>query len=203
VLIYLENSGGGGGGGNAESDYLRCTNFGFVIPTGSTITGIEVEIDQYASVSDSVHDYLIRLRNATGQKGDDKAKTSYWADADSDSYVLYGGVSDLWGEFWTAAEINNGDFGVDIIAESTTSSIANIDHIRIKIFYTEPDSQEQDNGIIRPDEDVSAQWEESEALDHFELINDNVVDPTTPSTSSDYIYTISTGVGNHSIPLQE
>jgi hypothetical protein len=99
----------------------------------------------------------------------------------TDTYYIYGGSSDLWGETWTAEDINDSDFGFvisylkgdhpmdgyiftkyikatnfgfDIPTDSTIDGIIaevessysgvtkliNVDHIRIKVYYTEPTS---------------------------------------------------------------
>ncbi len=127
-----------GGGGSAESDYLRATNFDFSsIPSGATIEGITVEIDKYAEVTDSIKDFSIQLRNSTGPKGANRPDPSFWDDSDSGTYTVYGGSNDKWSESWTVAEIDNIDFGVDIVADTTTSSLAYIDHIVIKVNYTQ------------------------------------------------------------------
>ncbi len=57
-------------------------------------------------------------------------------------------------------------------------------------------SQVQDSGVVRPDGDVTTEWETSGGSNHWDLLNDAVEEPTAPSTSSDFIYTVSTGSGN-------
>ena len=66
--------------------------------------------------------------------GENKAGSSYWTPGDLD--VSYGGPSDLWGTSFTPVQINNSDFGAYISAKSSGISIANIDHIGIKVYYT-------------------------------------------------------------------
>ncbi|KKK66383.1 hypothetical protein LCGC14_2964640, partial [marine sediment metagenome] len=59
-----------GGNGNPDSNYLRATDFDFsAIPDNALIDGITVEVDRYASISSSVSDYSIQLRDSGGPKG--------------------------------------------------------------------------------------------------------------------------------------
>ncbi len=125
-----------GASGSAETDYLRATNFGFDVPNGATIEGITVEIDKCTNVTNSVMDYSIQLRDSTGPIGDIKTNASYWNDSDFDYYAVYGGSDFLWGTSWTIAEIESSLFGVDIVADTDTSALASIDHIRIIINYS-------------------------------------------------------------------
>jgi len=120
------------------SDWLRATNFNMGVPAGSTINGIVVEFDRYAPFGNAKDDSL-RLRVTAGQKGDDKETEILWATSDTDTYDVYGGSTDKWGVTWTVAEINSSDFGVDLSVFETVCDGWHIyvDHIRIKVFYTE------------------------------------------------------------------
>ena len=176
----------GGGGGSVETDYLRCTNFGFSIPTGATIDGIEMEIDKHATLS-SIKDYSIRLRDSSGQVGDNKSSTDWWDLTDDDAYNVYGGSTDTWNAGLSVSDINSADFGIDIAVKNHgTSNTAYVDHVRIKVYYTEAPQQYQDSDIVRPDGDyASPQWEGSHEGDHADLINETILD------TDDYIYTSS------------
>jgi len=92
--------------------YLKATNFGFSIPDGATIDGIEVKIQLFRT-GPRVH----TVSNVRMVKADGSISTTNRA---SDNTVInttetentYGGDSILWGETWTAADINDADFGV-------------------------------------------------------------------------------------------
>ncbi|KKL99748.1 hypothetical protein LCGC14_1811320, partial [marine sediment metagenome] len=167
------------------SDWIRLTNFGFSIPA-ATITGIEVEIDREATQSSSIKDGRIYLRKTSGQVGNNKSAAGYWDTIDDDSYDTYGSTSDLWGTTWTSSEINSVDFGIDIYVgyDGSVADNARIDHLRIKIYYTET-AVTQATGIIRPNGDVSAQWEASAGGSHYVLIDEATLD------INDFIYTSS------------
>ena len=118
----------------ATSNYLKAQNFGFNIPTDEIINGILVEIERNSNASNAVKDTNVKIVKADGTIGTtNKADTSiFWPT--TDTYKSYGGSSDLWGETWTYANINDADFGVVLNVEGT-SGVARVDHIRITITY--------------------------------------------------------------------
>lgn len=121
------------------TDWLRATNFGFSIPVGATIDGIEVRFDKFASAINSIQDSSLRLRKSTGQVGDDKADTeTYWDGSDTDTYTVYGGASDNWNAGLIYSDINDSNFGVDLSAYHAAGlRNARVDHVQIKVYYTE------------------------------------------------------------------
>ena len=124
------------------SDWLRLTNFGFAIgdvPAGSSIDGIEVQIERRANTDVDIRDSAIYLRNgAAAQAGDNKADVGTdWPVADA--YATYGGAADTWNAGLTAADIIDADFGIDISAQNqhaTNARNAQIDYVQIRIYYT-------------------------------------------------------------------
>ncbi|KKL63433.1 hypothetical protein LCGC14_2175150, partial [marine sediment metagenome] len=177
----------------SQSHWIRLTDFNFAIPAGATIDGIVVEIDRYSPQTgqDSIRDDSIRLRNATGQVGAEKATATWWGTVDNDAYDSYGGASDLWGKptGWTVLEINDASFGVDLAVKNDgVSNIAYIDEVRITVYYTE--ALTQDTGIVRPDGDITAQWESLGGSNHYDLINEVILD------LNDHIYTSSIAASN-------
>ena len=115
------------------SNYLKATNFGFSIPTGSTIVGIKAEIEQSEEGPGNATENSIKIVKGGTISGDDQS-TSATIPA-SDTYTTYGGTTDLWGETWTAEDINLSTFGVVFSATGTSNSIY-VDHIRITVYYT-------------------------------------------------------------------
>ena len=111
------------------SNYLTGTNFGFAIPTGSTIVGIKAEIEQirgWSSIENS-----IKIIKGGVISGDEKSTGA--SVPSSDTYVTYGGATDLWGLTWTAEDINLATFGVGF---SINDGYTVVDHIRITVYYT-------------------------------------------------------------------
>lgn len=120
------------------TNYLKATNFGFDIPTGAEIEGILVEVERRDTGSAS--EYAIKIVKASGTIGTTNKATEGATFPGSYEYKSYGGSSDLWGETWTAEDINNSNFGVVFAVENTTTSFSTnvyVDHIRITVYYTE------------------------------------------------------------------
>ena len=121
------------------SYYLKATNFGFSIPSGATIDGIVVEIENAAALA-GVRDNSVKIIKSDGSLGgEEKADTGTdWSL--SDTYISYGDANDLWSESWDNTDINDIDFGVVISAKAPVGaddSAPTIDHIRITVYYTE------------------------------------------------------------------
>lgn len=120
-----------------DSYYLKATNFGFTIPTGATINGIVVEWEKGVDGVGGVFDRHTRIVKADGTIGTTNRAitTNQWAAGDN--YITSGGSTDLWGETWTAANINDADFGCVLSAFSDSEGVtALIDHVRITVYYT-------------------------------------------------------------------
>ncbi len=132
---------------NNTSHYLKATNFGFSIPSGMTIIGIEVKIEKSASEAGEIEDNLIKLVKGGIIQGDSQSD-GVWPT--SDAIFTYGDVDNLWGSTWSVADINASNFGVAISAFTTLDAIAYIDHIEIIVYYTDmgPINEEGASTII-------------------------------------------------------
>lgn len=123
--------------GSAVSRYLKAQSFGFSIPNGSTINGITVQVERRASSDGAISDNSIRIVKGGTIGSTNKASAAYWATGEA--IVSYGGASDLWGETWTAADINASTFGVVVSAKRDSGGgnrTAEIDHVKITVDYT-------------------------------------------------------------------
>jgi len=133
------------------SDWLRATNFGFTIPSDATIDGIEIAVERHhEGGGNPIQDQQCFLRKSTGQVGSDWAATATnWPT--SDGTATYGGATSLFGTTWTPAEINNSAFGLDLSArKNPTSGVARearVDHIQIKVYYTEAAGEPVDTPV--------------------------------------------------------
>lgn len=126
-------------GANSKTHYLLCTNFGFSIPNNATITGILAEIKK-KTTQGNIQDSIVSVIKSNGSIGStNKAILTNWV-AFTLTYASYGNSSDLWGETWTPADINNSNFGLAISATLVVANvnIANIDDVRITVSYTLP-----------------------------------------------------------------
>lgn len=116
--------------------YLKCTNFGFEIPAGAIITGIKVKIWRldHSGTGTTLFDNSVKLVKNGVIGGDDKPLLTALPTVEAYSY--YGGSGDLWGETWTAEDINQDNFGVaysgnrDAVFEDYF-----INSIQINVYY--------------------------------------------------------------------
>jgi hypothetical protein len=125
--------------------YLVAYNFGFTIPIGATIDGIVVQIEKYCTISNAnnyIVDNEVKIVKSDGSFGttNNADVSTKWPT--TDTYVTHGGNTNLWGETWSASDINNSNFGVAIKAKQfwdfkDTNPLPYIDHIRITVYYTE------------------------------------------------------------------
>ncbi|MCC7401576.1 MAG: T9SS type A sorting domain-containing protein [Chitinophagaceae bacterium] len=121
---------------NGYTDYLVVTNFGFNIPSGSTITGIMVEVER-SDANFRTMDNSIKIVKGGIISGDERAVSASYPLADA--YQQYGNAGDTWGLSWTYSDINATDFGVAVSAKKinnpTGAAAGKIDNIRITVFY--------------------------------------------------------------------
>lgn len=113
------------------SNYLKCTNFSFSVPDGATVDGITVE---YRAVSNGASDARVRLVKGGTIQTTDRSDPGIWPDFAE--YLPRGGEADLWGDTWSAEDINDSGFGVAIAGSGGFFISGMIDHVRITVHYT-------------------------------------------------------------------
>jgi len=116
------------------SHYLKATNFGFTIPTGALILGIQVDWERhYHAAGEHAKDFSVRIVKGGTIQGHEKASTDDWPWADT--YKSYGSQTDLWGLAWTAADINAATFGAVLSIGAIDAGTPQVDHVRISVWY--------------------------------------------------------------------
>lgn len=123
---------------SVNSKHLAASNFDFsVIPAGSTIDGIEVEVQGYDhSVGTSVWNAL-RLILADDSDGSENKQAELSQLTTSLQTDVAGGASDLWSETIIRADVQDIDFGFQVSINATDVGNQRIDSLRMKVFYTE------------------------------------------------------------------
>jgi len=124
------------GGKGSHTDYLVATDFGFLIPAGTIINGIKVEVN-CSDPNSRTSDYSVRIIKTGSITGAEKAAgTPYPA---TDDFISYGGPADLWGETWDYKFIDDNQFGVAISAQRNNgddiTTDGRVDNIRITVYY--------------------------------------------------------------------
>jgi len=141
-----------------QTDWLYASNFGFAIPSGATINGIEVTInksavDNFGEVF--VYDTDVQLYDGSAFSGDNKEKAAAWPTSLTDS--VYGGSSDAWGVTLTPAMVNDSSFGVGLQAEHQlggNSAVTTVDYITLEVFYSTDSLDNSLNKILMDSGDV-------------------------------------------------
>lgn len=136
--------------GMGQSQWLHCTNFGFSsadIPNGSLISGFEVEVRQYRTVSaEPIATTSLKFIKANTLVGSDIGTSSDWAT--TEAAVVYGGSSELGGGIWLQGDVTSSQFGVGvkIVGQNTLLLVGDIysffiDQVRIRAYYSFATSQ--------------------------------------------------------------
>lgn len=124
------------------SECLEGLNYGFSIPSNSTIDGIEVSIERFAPNLDWYYtvDKIVKLFKNGTLVGENKADTiTHWINTEGTT-VTYGGESDLWQSMWLPSDINSANFGAGLVVTSWENIgnqySASVNKITITITYT-------------------------------------------------------------------
>lgn len=125
-------------GANQTTNNLYLFNFGFAIPAGSTINGIEVRVESKANNSNG---YAIGAKLMDG--------ATYVGNTDftggnttTEQTFLKGSATALWGATWTSANINSMNFGVGLYATfgaGATTTTFSVDSVTITVYYSAPE----------------------------------------------------------------
>jgi len=116
---------------------LFAGTFGFSIPVGATIDGVEVRTRRYAGGMGSGNSVNVRLAVASVATSDaTHDNTVVWSG--SEEVVTHGGAADTWGESLTPAICNASGFGYIInVATGGPFGSADVDSMEMNITYTE------------------------------------------------------------------
>jgi len=127
------------------SNYIKATGFGFSVPSNARIDGITVEWEKSDNLdggTGETQDNAVRIVKTDAIGATDLSNVSNWTT--TDTFVSYGGTTNLWGDTWTAADINDSTFGAAISAKNVkvsgggAATTAYVDSVRITITYTLP-----------------------------------------------------------------
>lgn len=124
-----------------NTHYLTGTNFGFSLPANAVIAGILVEWERKAAAgAGGTNDSRVRIVKGGAAGSTDRSAGASWTS--SDSFVPFGSNADLWGETWTASDINSSNFGAAISPQGVSGgATASVDSVRITVYYTSPINQ--------------------------------------------------------------
>ncbi len=126
------------------SNYLKATNFGFLLPASAVVCGVGVMFYwKSSSATLPIYDNEVDLVvGGVVQASSNKATGSNLIPS-SASLKTYGGGADLWGLSLTKTDVENAGFGVALSVKRATSgtsgnATASVDAVSITVFYTLP-----------------------------------------------------------------
>jgi hypothetical protein len=113
-------------------------NFGFAIPAGATIEGIQVAVKESKGATGAPITTKVNVGANEATLGTEKTggslSNALCTDAGNDT-DNFGTASDTWGRTWTAAEINSSDFTVKL---TTNAAVINrVDSIAVTVSWNE------------------------------------------------------------------
>jgi len=174
---------------NEVSHYLKATGFGFNIPAGATINGIQVDVEKRGGAEGKIGDNSVRLVKNGTIDGDEKSAAEVWPAPGSEAYTNYGNSTDLWGLNWTPADINSADFGFVISAKfigTGSNKDADVDHIRITVYYSTANSAPTD--IALSNSSVAENQPANTVV--------GTLSTTDPDVGDTFTYTLVSGTGD-------
>ena len=110
--------------------------FSISIPSGATITGVEVSVEANDTLPSG--GYYLNVQLSTDGGSSFSTAKSATIIGSTDKNYTYGGSSDLWGETLTYNSFGD-NFRVKLTSQATVGDgyYINVDHIQIKVYYTE------------------------------------------------------------------
>lgn len=130
------NSGSGTGSSctGTDKDKHRFYNYGFSLPTGATIDGIEISLSGRVDSTSSFPIFCVQLSWDGGTTWT-TAKSTTTLSTTNTTYTL-GGSADTWGRTWSDTNFSNANFRVRIInVSSSISRDFSLDWVGAKIHY--------------------------------------------------------------------
>lgn len=117
-----------------SSNFLACFNYGWAIPGGATIVGIEVTIRCLTALEGAQVSCYLRGPAGTAIGA---AKTIPAGIPNAYTEYVLGGLADLWGATPTPADVNDADFGAMVYCTDTgAGDLVNVDVVTMRVAYT-------------------------------------------------------------------
>lgn len=134
---------------NSNSYRRKWYDFGFAIPGGAVIKGIEVKLEGKYTANPSAgalklsaaiyKDVVVDGEDMGGYPGiSQKAFPQTGNLTDADVVMTRGGYAELWGTTWTPAEINATNFGFSVVGNTGSSPSTtdySLDQLQVRIIY--------------------------------------------------------------------
>ena len=136
-LYAVDNNSGTGTSTSCTSnskDKHRYSNYGFSIPGGATIQGIEVRLNARVDSTTGAPAICVQLSWNGGTTWTTAKSTTTLATAETTR--ILGGVSDTWGRTWSSGDFSDANFRVRLIdVASSTSRDFSLDWVAVRARY--------------------------------------------------------------------
>jgi hypothetical protein len=111
----------------ANHNYI---NHGFGVPTGNTVSGVEVRLELSGSTAAGTVDVQLSWDGGTTWTSTKSTPTLTTAD----SVRTLGSPSDQWGRTWVAEELSNANFAVRLIGNPGSNTVR-VDAIQVRVYH--------------------------------------------------------------------
>lgn len=118
----------------ADKDKHRFYNYGFSLPTDTTVNGIEVRVDGKVDSTANSPQMCVQLSWDGGTTWT-TAKTTSTLTTSNATYIL-GGTADTWGHTWSDVDFTNTNFRVRVIDIASGSRTFSLDWVGVKVHYS-------------------------------------------------------------------
>jgi hypothetical protein len=120
---------------STAKDKHRFFNYGFSIPTGATVAGIEVRLDARADSTASAPKMCVQLSWDGGVTWT-AAKSTATLGTSMSTFIL-GSPTDTWGRTWNSANLTDTNFRVRVInVSNSTSRDFFLDWVAVRVTYS-------------------------------------------------------------------
>lgn len=116
-------------------------HFDFTIPSDATIDGIKLRIKRKATIpaGGSVNDNNITLTLDAASPYGSTSDSNTWTS--TDTFYTWGGATEMWGQTFTPAQVNDDNFGAMFSAVvgggTSLTTTAYVNFTEITVYYTE------------------------------------------------------------------
>ncbi len=114
-----------------KNKWVAYGTFGFSIPAGATITGIEVSIEGQTAGQDIDASLSWNGSNFTA------AKNANFTPNAPDTIIILGGPADTWGRTWAVTDFSNANFKLRLKATNVVGNFL-LDQARVKVYFNPP-----------------------------------------------------------------
>lgn len=119
---------------NTGKDKHQFYNYGFAIPAGKTINGIQVRLDAKVDSTGGAPKICVELSSNNGGTWT-AAKSTATLTTSEASYIL-GGAADTWGRSWASGDFSNATFRVRVTnVASNSSRDFSLDWVAVQVTY--------------------------------------------------------------------